>query len=119
VLRRNHLHETDCTLKGQSTSFDPYYTSIPFFYHCRASAESAKMAGFFIYNGYKATFDLEGRTVYSYRFSGGQYTEYVFAGPAMPDILAAYTFVTGRMAAPPIWALGHHQCRFHDYTAKE
>ena len=23
------------------------------------------------------------------------------------------------MAAPPIWALGHHQCRFHDYTEEQ
>jgi alpha-glucosidase len=119
VLRRNGLHEADCTLKGQSTSFDPYYTSIPFFYHCRVRAHGADIAGFFVDNGYKAHFDLEQRDLYSYRFSGGQYTEYVFAGPAMPDVLAAYTFVTGRMAAPPIWALGHHQCRFHDYTDKE
>jgi len=116
VLRTNQLHEADSTLTGRSTRFDPYYTSIPFFYHCRADAEGAKMAGFFIDNGYKANVDFERRDQYSYRFSGGQYTEYVFAGPNMSDILAAYTFVTGRMAAPPIWALGHHQCRFHDYT---
>jgi alpha-glucosidase len=119
VLQRNGLHEADCTLKGRSTSFDPYYTSIPFFYQCRASARGADIAGFFVDNGYKAHFDLERRDLYSYRFSGGQYTEYVFAGPAMSRVLAAYTFVTGRMAAPPIWALGHHQCRFHDYTDKE
>ena len=116
VLQRNHLHEVDTTLTGKSTRFDPYYTSIPFFYHCRADADGAKMAGFFIDNGYKASVDFEKRNTYSFSFSGGQYTEYVFAGPSMSDILAAYTFVTGRMAAPPIWALGHHQCRFHDYT---
>ncbi len=119
VLPRNRLYEADCTLSGQSTAFDPYYTSIPFFYHCRANTESAKMAGFFIDNGYKANVDLEGREVYRYQFAGGQYTEYVFAGPSMADILAAYTFVTGRMAPPPLWALGHHQCRYHDYNEKE
>ena len=118
-LRTNRLHEADGTLTARSTQFDPYYTSIPFFYHCRASADAASMAGFFIDNGYKANIDFEGRTQYSCRFSGGQYTEYVFAGPAMADILAAYTFVTGRMAAPPIWALGHHQCRFNDYTNEQ
>jgi alpha-glucosidase len=119
ILRQNRLYEADCSLHGQSTRFDPYYTSIPFFYHCRAAGDGAKMAGFFIDNGYKANVDWEQRDVYSYRFSGGQYTEYVFAGPAMRDILAAYTFITGRMAAPPLWALGHHQCRFHDYTDKD
>ncbi|HMJ54684.1 MAG TPA: glycoside hydrolase family 31 protein [Polyangiaceae bacterium] len=116
VLPRNRLYETDLTMTGRSTTFDPYYTSIPFFYHCRADARAAKMAGFFIDNGYKANFEFTEREVYRYQFSGGQYTEYVFAGPAMSDVLAGYTSITGRMAAPPIWALGHHQCRFHDYT---
>jgi alpha-glucosidase len=118
VLQTNHLHEADTTLTGKSTRFDPYYTSIPFFYHCRADANGAKLAGFFIDNGYKASVDFEKRHAYSFTCSGGQYTEYVFAGPSMSDILAAYTLVTGRMGAPPIWALGHHQCRFHDYTDK-
>ncbi|HVR60294.1 MAG TPA: glycoside hydrolase family 31 protein [Polyangia bacterium] len=118
VLRINRLHEAE-PLSGRSSRFDPYYTSIPFFYHCRATADGAKMAGFFVDNGYKANVDFETRHRYSYRFCGGQYTEYVFAGPSMADILSAYTFVTGRMAAPPIWALGHHQCRFHDYSDEE
>ena len=48
--------------------------------------------------------------------SGGQYTEYVFAGPDMPAILEAYTWLTGRTAPPPLWALGYHQCRWFDYT---
>ena len=26
-----------------------------------------------------------------------------------------YTELTGRMSPPPFWALGHHQCRWHDY----
>jgi alpha-glucosidase len=116
VLPRNRLHEADGALTGRSTTFDPYYTSIPFFYLCRADARAARMAGFFIDNGYKANFEFTEREVYRYQFAGGQYTEYVFAGPAMPEVLEGYTFVTGRMSAPPIWALGHHQCRFHDYT---
>jgi alpha-glucosidase len=119
VLPRNHLYEADTTLHGQSTRFDPYYSSVPFFYHCRANGDGATMAGFFVDNGYKGNFDFEERDVYSYQFAGGQYTEYVFAGPRMRDILGAFTFVTGRMGAPPIWALGQHQCRYHDYTDTE
>ena len=110
--------ETDATLSGRSTNFDPYYSSIPFFYHCRANG-AVKMAGFFVDNAYKANIDLSRNGHYSYRFSGGQYTEYVFAGPGMREILADYTFVTGRMPMPPLWALGHHQCRFHDYTEEQ
>jgi alpha-glucosidase len=116
VLRINRVHETDPTLSGRSVRFDPYYTSIPFFYHCQADRKAANVAGFFVDNGYKANFEFAARDLYRYFFDGGQYTEYVFAGPALPEVLRAYTFVTGRMSAPPIWALGHHQCRFHDYT---
>jgi alpha-glucosidase len=119
VLRTNRLYEAELEVSGRSTRFDPYYSSIPFFYHCRANGDGARIAGFFVDNAYKANFDFEARDVYSYRFSGGQYTEYVFAGPSMRDVLRGYTFVTGRMAAPPLWALGHHQCRFHDYTDEQ
>ena len=49
-------------------------------------------------------------------FDGGQYTEYVFAGPDMPAILTSYTWLTGRTAPPPLWALGYHQCRWFEYT---
>lgn len=119
ALRVNRLPEADQTLTGRSTRFDPYYTTIPFFYHCRTTPDGAQMAGFFVDNGYKANVDFASRHHYTYRFCGGQYTEYVFAGPHMADILSAYTFITGRMSPPPIWALGHHQCRFHDYTDEE
>jgi alpha-glucosidase len=34
----------------------------------------------------------------------------------MPDILAAYTWLTGRTAPPPLWSLGYHQCRWFRYT---
>ncbi len=37
-------------------------------------------------------------------------------GRGMPAILEAYTWLTGRTAPPPLWALGYHQCRWFDYT---
>jgi alpha-glucosidase len=119
VLNLNRLPEADHTQTGLSTSFDPYYTSIPFFYHCRAGADSAALSGSFLDNGYKANFEFEARDVYRVEFHGGQYTEYVFAGPSMKAVLEGYTFITGRISAPPIWALGHHQCRWHDYTDQD
>ena len=118
ILKASHLDEVDPTVKPDSTEFDPYYVSIPFFYHAPAEAGFPGMAGFFIDNGYKAHFEFSGHDVYRCQFCGGQYTEYVFAGPAMKDILAAYTFLTGRMQPPPLWALGHHQCKWHQYTGE-
>lgn len=107
-----------------STEFDPYYVSIPFFYHHPAipipgQATPAPMAGFFIDNPWRGEFEFAALTTYRFEFHGGHYVEYLFAGPRMPDILSAYTELTGRMSAPPLWALGHHQCRWHDYTQAE
>ncbi|MEE6295146.1 TIM-barrel domain-containing protein [Georgenia wangjunii] len=97
-----------------SVEFDPYYMSIPFFYH--QAYPSGAMSASFVDNGYRAAYDFSGGTEYSVRFEGGQYCEYVFAGPGMPEILEAYTWLTGRTAPPPVWALGFHQCRWFDYT---
>ena len=100
----------------RSTAFDPYYVSVPFFYHQPQHDDDSAMGGFFFDNGYEARFELGEGEEFLVHFKSGQYTEYVFAGPAMRDILAAYTWLTGRMAPPPVWALGYHQCRWFPYT---
>ena len=99
-----------------STEFDPYYISIPFFYQQTADG---KLAGSYIDNPYRAYYDLTGENDYRIHFSGGQYTEYVFAGPDMASILRDYTWLTGRMQLPPIWALGYHQCRWKRYDQQQ
>jgi alpha-glucosidase len=120
VLKQQRVFEADVTLLGKDPKFDPYYTSIPFFYHARVAADGdAKFAAFFIDNSYKASFDFGEKNRYRYQFHGGQYTEYVFAGPEVPAILEAYTALTGRMQPPPLWSLGHHQCRWKDYSQDE
>jgi len=96
-----------------STEFDPYYVSVPFFYH--QLYPHGQMSGSFVDNGYRGHYEFAPANEYRITFEGGQYTEYVFAGPHMPAILRAYTDLTGRMSLPPIWALGYHQCRWHKY----
>jgi alpha-glucosidase len=108
------LAATDPRADNTSTEFDPYYVSIPFFYH--QAYPSGAMAGSFLDNGYRAEYDFTDPHEYVVHASGGQYTEYVFAGPTMPAILERYTGLTGRTAPPPLWALGYHQCRWYDYT---
>jgi len=97
-----------------STEFDPYYVSIPFFYH--QSYPAGTMSGSFVDNGYRGAYEVSQPEEYRIHFAGGQYTEYIFAGPRMPAILTAYTWLTGRTAPPPLWSLGYHQCRWFDYT---
>jgi alpha-glucosidase len=122
VLRTNRLDVPNPDEHGSSTSFDPYYSSTPFFQHARRRAPGAErldLAGFFFDNGWPAEFDFRDDDAFFVRFSGGAYTEYVFAGPEFSSVLEAYTFVTGRPQLPPLWSLGHQQCRWHDYTAEE
>src|SRR6476619_188662 len=97
-----------------STEFDPYYVSIPFFHH--QAHETGPVAGSFVDNGYRAAYEFSRPEEYRFHFAGGQYTEYIFAGPRMADIVRAYTALTGRTAPPPLWALAYHQCRWFRYT---
>ena len=97
-----------------STEFDPYYVSIPFYYHQDES--NGDMSGSFIDNPYRGYYDFTGEHEIKIQFNGGQYTEYVFAGPEMSTILGQYTSLTGRTALPPLWALGFHQCRWFGYN---
>ena len=112
---------TDPRSDNLSTEFDPYYISIPFFYHhpsvpfAQAGA-AAPMSGHLIDNPWRGHVDFSCNGRHQIAFNGGQYQEYIFAGPTMAEILRDYTELTGRMTAPPLWALGHHQCRWYDYT---
>ncbi len=49
---------------------------------------------------------------YWFGTEGGRLDYYFFAGPGIPDVVRAYSDLTGRMQLPPLWALGYHQCRF-------
>lgn len=113
-LELNRLSEVE-NADFISPTFDPYYMTIPFYYHSVSERGVTKVAGLFVDNGYLGKFDFSEREHYSYEFQGGQYTEYVFAGSDTASILEAYTWLTGRMQLPPLWSLGYHQCRWFDY----
>ena len=114
---RAGLEQTDPRSDMTSTEFDPYYVNIPFLYHQTSS--TAAMGGSFVDNGYRGFYELSNADEFAFAFAGGQWTEYVFAGPAMPAVLEDYTWLTGRASMPPLWALGYHQCRWHAYTQDE
>ncbi|MGF1615772.1 MAG: glycoside hydrolase family 31 protein [Gammaproteobacteria bacterium] len=97
-----------------STAFDPYYISIPFF--CCLDRRTAAAAGFFLDNTFRSEFDFSRPDQYRMLFFGGHYTEYVLAGPSLKAILEGLSWLIGPMPRPPVWALGHHQCRWQAYT---
>ena len=80
------------------------------------SAETGAAAGSFVDNGYRGHYEFSHDDEYRISFGGGQWTEYVFAGPSMAATLERYTWLTGRAELPPVWALGYHQCRWHVYS---
>jgi alpha-glucosidase len=118
VLRTNRLEDDAPTVDAESTSFDPNYTSIPFFCHAARRGSALLAAGSFVDNGYLSRFDFSADEHYRFELAGGAYVEYVLAGPRLSEIVEAYTFLTGRVDLPPLYALGHHQCRWHRYDEK-
>ena len=70
-----------------SVEWDPYYVAVPFFYH--QTYPTGTMAASFVDNGYRGHYDFTEPDTYRVQFAGGQYTEYVFAGPNMRDILSS------------------------------
>ena len=116
VVEKHWPFERGRLKKPTDIDFDPYYMSIPFFYHL--DAETGAASGHFIDNSYPAYFDFADDGRYRIHFAGGSYVEYIFAGPTLKKILEGFTWLTGRIPPPPLWALGHHQCRWHLYDEK-
>jgi len=108
----------DSPLTPTNDHFDPYYISINLHYHLPHNHPELAAASF-IDCGYKLNYDFTDARTYEIHGEGGQLTEYVFAGPSIKQILQRYTELTGRMSPPPLWALGHHQCRWHDYEERD
>lgn len=97
-----------------STEFDPYYVNIPLLHHHPGRRGPA--AASFVDNPWRGAVDLTREDVVEIAFEGGQWCEYVLAGPRISDSLEAYTWLTGRMPVPEAWTLGYHQCRWEKWT---
>ena len=89
---------------------DPLYFSIPFL----VSLHDGQAYGLFFDNPGRAHFDLGQFQPERLRYEvdTGELCAYFFGGPGIPDVLAGYTHLTGRMPLPPRWALGYHQSRW-------
>ncbi len=103
-----HHNETDPNL----------YSSFPLF--VSANPESGLFYGYFLDSSYRSEFDMGAAdwneaqiTVFS-----GELNLYLFTG-SLPEIISAYTELTGRIAMPPIWTIAYHQCRWSYMSTDE
>jgi len=94
------------------------YVSIPFLISTRPGAHY----GIFWDNTHRSHFNLgqvENENHYILESDAGEIDYYFFAGGSVPEVVHAYTELTGRMWMPPRWALGFQQSRWSYRSAKE
>ncbi len=92
---------------------DPIYESVPFYLALRRG----HAWGVFLDNTFRSHFDI-GHTaqgLLEFGAEGGALNYYFIDGPALRDVVARYTDLTGRLPLPPVWSLGYHQCRYSYY----
>ncbi|WP_374712393.1 glycoside hydrolase family 31 protein [Symbiobacterium terraclitae] len=89
---------------------DALYQAIPF----HIGMEGGRAHGLFVDSTARVRYDVAKERADRLRIlADDDYLDaYLFAGPAIKDVLARYTELTGRMELPPLWALGYHQCRY-------
>ncbi|RKR80243.1 alpha-glucosidase [Mucilaginibacter gracilis] len=107
---------TDAAEHGIDT--DPLYKTFPFF----IGLHSGLMYGLFMDNTHKSYFDFGATTdneMSWFGADGGDMNCYFFGAQTVAQILADYTWLTGRMEMPPLWSLGYQQCRWSYMSANE
>jgi len=96
---------------------DPLYSTIPFY----MGRHNGLQYGIFVDNTTKSTFSFgAGNNRFSYFSVEDDRVDYYFFYHHTPSgILKEYSFLTGRIKMPPIWALGFQQSRWSYTPDKE
>jgi alpha-glucosidase len=117
--RRNSSYtnwNTDAVDYGPKT--DPLYKTFPFF----IGLHSGLTYGLFLDNPHKSYFDFGATTdeqMSWFGADGGDQNYYFFGAQSVGQLIADYTWLTGRMEMPPLWSLGYQQCRWSYMSAAE
>jgi alpha-glucosidase len=133
ALRRFRLKGTDAMGYNARTS-DPLYKHVPFYITQDMAAATAFGLFYDTYSDCKFDFGAEISNYHgpyrSFVADSGDLDYYVIAGPALPDVVRRFTWLTGRPALLPKWALGYSgstmsytdapdaQARMADFIAK-
>lgn len=77
--------------------------------------------GIFVDNPYHGTVDIgfTDADLLTFSFTGPARGVYTYTGDTLASVIAQFTAQSGRMPMPPLWALGHHQCRYSYMNQRE
>jgi len=92
-------------------SMDSMYKPIPFLVVGRQD----KFFGIFIDSSAPARFDLDTELTEEGRielFTRRGFRVFILGGGTLPQLVEAFTTLVGRAKLPPLWSLGHQQCRW-------
>jgi alpha-glucosidase len=110
------------TSRAKNSSYDPDYISVPYVIVKRGNT----YAGLLLDNPYASVISISPRLNVAnqmmatedetpYIFLGsedGPPCLYVLFGPSLPELTRKLQKLAGPTPLPPLWALGHHQCRW-------
>ncbi|HEY4327344.1 MAG TPA: TIM-barrel domain-containing protein, partial [Mucilaginibacter sp.] len=102
---------------GYSISQDPLYSTIPFYIGIHHNLNY----GIFLDNTYQTDFNFgaSNNRFSSFGARGGEMNYYFIYHQRVADIIASYTWLTGHMPLPPLWAIGYQQNRYSYYPENE
>lgn len=104
VTADNHEH---------NEGMDALYKAIPFL--LISDGDSGNFTGMFVDTGAPTRWDLDSEldgTASVEVLTRRGWSLYVLGAASLPEIVNAYTTLTGRSMMPPRWSLGHQQCRW-------
>ncbi len=99
----------------QLENFKALYKSIPFL----IALTDTSCYGLYFDTSYHSYFDMgsESDEYYYIAAEAGNIDYYYIAGENISDVITGYTYLTGRMTLPQLFALGYHQSRW-SYASK-
>jgi alpha-glucosidase len=102
---------------GYSITQDPLYSSIPFYIGIHHDINY----GIFLDNTFQTDFNFgaSNNRFSSFGARGGEMNYYFIYHKKLADVISSYTYLTGRMPMPPMWALGYQQNRYTYYPQTE